>query len=268
MLLAYDDNGPGPVVVLLHGFPFDRTLWSAQSAEIGSVYRVIAPDLRGHGETAAPDGVYTIDAMADDVMELLDALQLTEPVVLGGHSMGGYIALSAALRYPERFRGLILVDTRAGADAPEAARHRVTLAEQVERTGSTAEVVEGMLPKLFSAMTRERRPQAIDRMHDVMVRTNPRAVAGALRGMAERPDRTGALVRLNLPTLVIVGSDDAITPPTEARAMAEAIPGARLEVIPDAGHVAPVEDPEAVNRVILDFLGRLCAPAATASAKA
>jgi pimeloyl-ACP methyl ester carboxylesterase len=257
MLLAFDDNGPGPVVVLLHGFPFDRSLWSAQVAEVGTTYRLITPDLRGHGESAAPDGTYSIDSMADDVVETLDALQLVEPVVLGGHSMGGYVALSLALRYPSRVRALVLIDTRAGADSYDGALSRKALARQVEETGDTSAVVAGMLPKLFSPMTRERRPDLIPALHDRMLKTHPRAIVGALRGMAERPDRTEDLGKLNVPTLVIVGEDDAITPPSEARALAEALPNATLEVIPNAGHVAPVEGAEGTNRAIMTFLNGL-----------
>ena len=116
MLLTYDDDGPGPVVVLLHGFPLDRTIWHAQRTSIGSMYRVIAPDLRGFGHTAAPESGYTMDAMAGDVVELLDALQITEPIVLGGLSMGGYVALELYRRAPELVRGLALCDTRATPD--------------------------------------------------------------------------------------------------------------------------------------------------------
>lgn len=257
MLLAYDDDGPGPVVVLLHGFPLSRAMWKGQESEVGSVYRVIAPDLRGHGETAAPDGVYTIDGMADDVMETLDALQIREPVVLGGLSLGGYVALSAALRYPDRFRALILMDTRAGADAPEAARGRLASADQVDATGKNDDVVEGMLARLFSPFTRQNRAHLIDFAHKLMVKTSARAVAGALRGMAARPDRTHDLARITMPTLVLVGADDVITPPEEARVLAEALPRARLEVIPDAGHLAPLENPAACNRAILEFLSGL-----------
>src|SRR5438270_1647220 len=170
MLLAYDDQGPGPVVVLLHGFPLDRTMWSDQLTGIGDIYRVIAPDLRGHGESAAPEGVYTMDAMADDVIELLDALQIKEPVVLGGLSMGGYVALALMARYPQRFRGLMLIDTRAAADTPEAARNREELARTVETTRSTRHVVDAMLPKLFSEETRLRRAELIPPVRAAMER--------------------------------------------------------------------------------------------------
>ncbi len=141
MLLAYDDVGPGPVVVLLHGFPLDRSIWSHQRSSLGSIYRLILPDLRGHGTSAAPDGVYTVDEMADDVLELLDALQITEPVVIGGLSMGGYLALSIADRHPERLKALMLLNTRSSADTPEGVRVRTELAQQVEASGDTKEVV-------------------------------------------------------------------------------------------------------------------------------
>jgi pimeloyl-ACP methyl ester carboxylesterase len=191
------------------------------------------------------------------VIDLLDALNLREPVVLGGLSMGGYVALSAVVRYPDRFRALMLFDTRASADSPEAARNREALASQVEESGSTVAVVDGMLPKLFSPITRERRAQVIEAIHEEMVRITPRAVAGALRGMAARPDRSAELPRLTLPTLIMVGEDDVITPPAESRAMAQAIPNAQLKIIADAGHLAPVEEPVECNRAILAFLDAL-----------
>ena len=195
MLLAYDDCGPGPVVVLLHGFPLSRAMWKGQETEVGSFYRVIAPDLRGHGETAAPEGVYTMDAMADDLIETLDALQVREPAVLGGLSMGGYVALSAALRYPDRFRGLMLMDTRASADSHESAMNREGMANEVDSSGTTDAVVAGMLAKVFSPITRETRAHLIDFAHGLMIKTPARAVAGSLRGMARRPDRTKDLAR-------------------------------------------------------------------------
>jgi pimeloyl-ACP methyl ester carboxylesterase len=257
MLLAYDDDGPGPVVVLLHGFPLSRKIWTAQEASVGSVYRVIAPDLRGHGESAAPAGVYTMDEMAADVLELLDALQISEPVVVGGLSMGGYVALSMWARAPERIRALMLLDTRAAADTPEAARNREELAKTVETTNSTNHVVDAMLPKLFSDETRRRRAHLIPPVRESMERLSPRAVAGALRGMAQRPDRTAELASISVPTLVLVGDHDVIAPPDEARKMAAAIPNVELAIIPEAGHLAPLENPDVANEVILGFLGKL-----------
>jgi pimeloyl-ACP methyl ester carboxylesterase len=257
MLLAFDDYGPGPVVVLLHGFPLNRKMWSAEESSVGSTYRVIAPDLRGHGQTAAPDGVYTMDEMAGDVIETLNALQITEPIVLGGLSMGGYIALALIARYPERVRALMLMDTRAGADSPEAARNREDLARRVESTRSTDHVVEAMLPKLFSGKTRRTHPDRIERVVAMMRKTPGRGIVGALRGMAARPDRTAELAQIRVPTLVLVGVDDVATPPDESRKMAAAIPNAELAIIPDAGHLTPIENPSATDRAILGFLAGL-----------
>jgi pimeloyl-ACP methyl ester carboxylesterase len=257
MLMAYDDYGPGPVVVLLHGFPLDRKIWSAQETSIGSMYRVIAPDLRGHGESAAPEGVSSMDVMAADVIELLDALQIREPVVLGGLSMGGYVALALMVRYPGRFRALMLFDTRAAADTPEAAKNREELARSIETSGNTRHVVDAMLPKLFSEETRTRRPDLIPPVRAAMERNSARGISAALRGMAQRPDRSAALASISVPTLVLVGENDVITPPEESRKLAAALPNATLVVIPGAGHLAPLENVEATNEAILTFLSKL-----------
>jgi pimeloyl-ACP methyl ester carboxylesterase len=257
MKLAYADEGPGPVVVLLHGFPLSRGMWNEQLTGIGSTYRIIAPDLRGHGESPAPEGVYTMDEMADDVVELLDTLHIAEPVVLGGLSMGGYVALSLVARYPRRVRALMLMDTRAGADTPEAAQGRETTAQAVLEAKSAASVATGMVPKLFSKHTIEERPERVAPLRAVMEATTPRGIAGALRGMAKRPDRRADLAAIAVPTLVIVGEEDVITPPAEAKAMSDAIPHARLVIIPRAGHMAPYENPSVVNPVILQFLSSL-----------
>lgn len=257
MLLNYDDYGPGPVVVLLHGFPLSRKMWSEQESSLGSMYRMIVPDLRGHGKSAAPDGVYPIEAMADDVVELLDALQIKEPVVLGGLSMGGYVALALMARHPERFRALMLIDTRASADTPEAAQGRETLAKAVEEAGNAGPAVESMLPKFFSVVTRQRHPDRVAAIRKIMEKTTVRTIAGSLRGMAARPDRTAELPQIKVPTLVLVGADDIVTPPSVARAMADAIPGAKYVEIPDAGHLAPLENPEATDAAILKFLDSL-----------
>ena len=257
MLLNYSDDGPGPVVVFLHGFPLDLTMWDAQRETIGSMYRVIAPDLRGHGRSAAPDGIYPIDDMADDVVEMLDALKIAEPVVLGGLSMGGYVALSIAARYPKRLRGLMLMNTKATADPPETARVREELAREVEETGSVRSVVAAMLPRLFGPFAQANRPELIARIREVMERTSPRGVAGTLRGLAARADRTPDLARMSLPTLILAGSDDALIPLEESRAMASAMPNTEVVIVPETGHLAPLENPAAANAAILRFLGTL-----------
>lgn len=254
MLLAYTDQGTGPVVVLVHGFPLSRAMWDAQVHALAATYRVVAPDLRGHGESPAPDGIYTMDQMADDVAELLDGLGLGEPVVVVGLSMGGYIALAFALKYPSRLRGLILAGTRAAADAPEAARLREETARTVSKEGRTATLVETMIPRLFARTTLLNRPGLVSSMREVMERTPASGVIGALLGMASRPDRRERLGEITAPTLVVVGQEDVVSPPEEARTIAEALPNGRLEVIPRAGHLAPYEDPEAFNAVVLAFL--------------
>ncbi len=239
----YADDGPGPVVVLIHGFPMDLSVWESQRETIGSVYRVITPDLRGFGRTAAPSGIYAIDDMADDVIDLLDALEVTEPVALGGLSMGGYLALSIAIRHPKRLRGLMLINTRAGADKPETARVREDLAAQVERSGDVEPVVASMLPGLFAPTTRERRPEVISQLHEAMSRTPALGVIGALRGMATRPDRRSELGRIAIPTMVMAGAHDALIPTSESELMAREIPNSELVIVPDARPPRPVGKP-------------------------
>jgi 3-oxoadipate enol-lactonase len=254
MRLAYSDTRTRRVVVLLHGFPLSREMWVEQLDALGAIYRVIAPDLRGHGTSPAPEGAYTMDEMADDVVELLDHLGVTGPVALGGLSMGGYVALSMVLRHPERVGALMLMDTRAAADTTEAARGREETARQVLRDGNGRAIIETMVPRLFGKTTREKHPHRVEAMLAVMEQTPAQGIAGALLGMAVRPDRRGELASIKVPTLVIVGEDDIISPPDEARALAAAIPRAQLEVIPAAGHMAPYENPAAANRAILRFL--------------
>lgn len=254
MRLAYDSAGDGPPVVLLHGFPLDRTIWADQARGLADRYRVVTPDLRGHGGSAAPTGPYPMRDLAADVLETLDAAGVTGPAVVGGLSMGGYVALALAAIAPDRLAGLVLVNSRAGADPDSTRRVREDLAREVERSGSAAAVVEAMAPKLFGAATAEGQPELVREWTDRMGRTPVAGLAGSLRGMADRPDRTADLFRIVVPALVLAGEDDRLIPLEEARRMADALPRGRLEVIPGAGHLAPIENPEATTGALRRFL--------------
>jgi 3-oxoadipate enol-lactonase len=254
MRLAYTDEGPGPAVVLLHGFGLSRAMWDKQVSEFGSIYRMIVPDLRGHGKSPAPEGILTIDEMADDVIELIDHLGIEGPVVLGGLSMGGYVALSIVARFPERVRGLMLMDTRAAGDTAEAAANRETMAKAAVETDDLTPIIDPFIPRLFGKNTLEQHPDRVAAMRAVMEENAPESMASVLRGMAIRPDRRGDLARIKVPTLALVGEEDILTPPDEVKGMAEMIPGARFEVVSKAGHLAPYENPLVSNAVILRFL--------------
>jgi 3-oxoadipate enol-lactonase len=256
--LAFWEAAPastsGPAVILLHGFPLASGMWRSQLEELSREFRVVTPDLRGHGRSPAPVGSYSMEELAADVIELADRLGITEPMVVGGLSMGGYVALALALAYPRRLRGLMLVDTRAAADTPEAASGRIESARRVLAAGSAAEVIQALVPRLFAASTRQRHPERIEPIVEMMRQTPVHGVAGALLGMAGRPDRRAELGRIDVPTLVLVGEEDEISPPEEARAMAAALPRGRLELVPEAGHLAPYENPAAVSDAMLRFL--------------
>jgi len=250
--LVYEIRGQGVPVLWIHGFPLGRWLWDPQVQGLADVARSIAVDLRGFGGSSVPEGPYTMDAYAADLRGLLDALGI-ERVVLAGLSMGGYVSFAFYAAYPERVRGLILADTRHQADTPEARANRYALIERIRAEGASA-AVEAFLPRLFGATTQRERPEWVEAFRRKMM-TNPAAgLIGALQAMAERPDRTELLPHIRVPTLVIVGEEDAVTPPDVARQMAEGIPGARLVVLPHAGHLANVEAPEAFNEAVRSFL--------------
>jgi len=254
--LHYVQVGQGIPLVLIHGFPLDHTLWQGQIDGLADAASIIAPDLRGFGQSDAPEGTYTMETHADDLRALLDALQI-ERAVLCGLSMGGYIALAFWRKYPSRARALVLVDTRAGADAPAARQNRLDMAEKVRRHGS-AFAAEAMLPRLMAESTRRSRPDLIESVRAMILRQSPTGIIGAQLGMAERPDSTPMLGTITVPTLVVFGAEDTVTPPeTEGRALADAIPNASLVVIPNAGHLSNLEQPETFNAAVREFLRRI-----------
>ena len=259
MKLGYDDRGEGLPILLLHGFPLGRWMWSAQLEALSDQgCRLIAPDLRGYGESTVTDGelpeALTMEIFARDAVELLDDLGIREPVVVAGLSMGGYIAQAIAADDPNRVRALILMDTKAKGDSPEAAANREVMAKKVLEANSPEPLVTDMIPKLFSENAPASEPELITQVRGLMMKTPAKVVAATLRGLAIRPDRTHDLPNFSWPTLVIVGADDVITPLSEAREMVGMLPNGTLSVASNAGHLAPMEARNAVDRAILEFL--------------
>ncbi len=254
--LACVDEGAGLPVVLVHGFPLDHTMWDAQVSGLRNRYRVIVPDLRGFGASDASQGTVTMEQFADDLVGLLDALEIDQPVVLVGLSMGGYVALQFFQHHRRWLRGLVLCDTRAETDTAEAAAARHQTADRVLSDGPAA-LVAGMPAKLLAPTTLEKHREIIRSIGRAIEAADPQGIAAASRGMAQRSDTTGLLAQIDCPTLVVVGVDDAITPPGEMAAMAAAIPGSRLVEIPEAGHMTPLENPAAVNAALEEFLAAL-----------
>jgi len=250
--LAVEVRGEGPAVLFVHGYPFDRSIWRDQIDSLDG-YRRIAPDLRGMGQSDAPDLGYGMGIYADDLAALLDALGVNE-VVLCGLSMGGYVIFEFLRRWRHRVRALILMDTRAEADSTEGRRARDTAAATARESGSEA-VAQAMLPKVLASRSEELAPELVERVLRMMAATPVAGMVGALAAMRDRHDSTGLLPTLvGLPTLVVVGEEDVLTPPEAARRMATLIPGARLVVIPGAGHVPPLERPSETTAEIREFL--------------
>jgi pimeloyl-ACP methyl ester carboxylesterase len=251
--LEYDAQGQGPAVLFLHAFPLGLFMWDAQAAALRGTHRVVRFDARGFGGSPPGDSLLTMEKIADDGAGLLDHLGIGQAVV-AGCSMGGYAAFAFARRHPERLKGLVLQDTRAGADSEEARRSRATLAEKVRKEGAVA-AADAFLPKLLGATTHEERPQLVKQLRDRILATSPVGIANALHGLAARADSTETLREIRVPTLVLCGVEDTITPPAESEAMHAAIGGSRLAIVPRAGHLANLESPDDVSRLLVGFLG-------------
>ncbi|MGH7509046.1 MAG: alpha/beta fold hydrolase [Gemmatimonadales bacterium] len=253
--LAVEVRGDGPAVLFVHGYPLDRSIWREQVESLEG-FRRIAPDLRGMGQSDAPDLGYGMALYAADLAALLDALGV-EDVVLCGLSMGGYVAFEFLRQWRSRVHGLVLMDTRAEADSPELRRARDAAAATARERGA-GEVADTMLPKMLAPSTLNGRPEIVARVRAIMAGTPVAGLVGALSAMRDRAGSEALLPTLaGLPTLVVVGGADILTPPDQARAMAEAIPGARLAIIPGAGHLPPVEQPAATTESLLEFLRSL-----------
>jgi len=254
--LAYGDRGREHerVLLLVHGFPLDRRLWAAQAGALATMTRVIMPDLRGHGKSEIVPGPFTMDQHADDLAALLDHLKIRRAVV-AGLSMGGYVAFAFWRRHPERVRGLILADTRAEPDSAAARAGREAAMDRVQQIGAAAYGDE-MLPRLLAPVS-QTDVKIVGAARKMMAEQPVEGIVGALGGLRDRVDSRATLPTITVPTLVIAGDADVITPPADARALAAAIPGARLAVILRAGHLSPLENPRAFNAAVRPFLSGL-----------
>jgi 3-oxoadipate enol-lactonase len=250
--IGYDDIGRGSVVVLLHAFPLNRTMWAPQINALARERRCLAIDMRGFGDSTA-GGPYTMDRYADDVAEVLDGAGVTSAVVVVGLSMGGYIAFALWRRHAARVKALVLADTRPGADSSEARDRRRELIQLARSQGSMA-VAERQVVGLLGKSTRERRPETVAAALTIAQQASVDGIVGALEAMIARPDSTPTVSTISVPTLVIAGAEDVLTPPKEARAMHAAIPFSRLEILEDAGHLSNLEQPAAFNAALSDFL--------------
>ena len=254
LTVAYDEVGTGLPFVLLHGFPHNRSLWAPQTSALLEHGRCIAPDLRGFGESGR-EGPYSMEQYAQDVVELLESLGVDRAVV-GGLSMGGYVAFAIWRAKPELVRALVLADTRPGADSPDTRRKRMELIALARESGAGA-VANAQIGGMVGASTRAQNPALVEGLHQMLAGAPVEGIIGALQAMMDRPDSTDLLATINVPTLIIVGEEDALTPVKESRAMHAAIPGSRLEVIPGAGHCSNLEKPAAFNHVLGEFLSAL-----------
>ncbi len=248
--LDYQVDGPEgrPWVVLVHGFPFNRATWKGQVEALAKEFRILTYDLRGLGASQLGPAPQPLEAYVDDLLALMDALGIAR-AALGGLSMGGYIALRAAQRAPERFWALLLCDTKSEPDSDEGKLGRAAGIKALHGNGVEA-FAQGMLPKL---LLRPGAPEA-QALLALMLKNSVEGTANALAAMQGRTDTTPGLKALKLPVLVLVGSGDAITPSKGAEHMAALIPGAKLKILENAGHVSNLEAPEAFNAEVLTFL--------------
>ncbi|GAB3875118.1 alpha/beta fold hydrolase [Kibdelosporangium lantanae] len=251
MHIAYDDKGAGQAVVLVHGHPFDRTMWRPQLDHFSRTRRVITPDLRGYGESPVVPRRTPLDTFATDLYALLDHLEIGE-VVLGGLSMGGQVAMEFHRLYRHRVKALILADTFPQAETPEGRQARYAMADRLEREG-----MAGYADEVLWKMVSPRNPEAAEHVSRMMRAAPPLGAAAALRGRADRPDYVDMLTTVSVPALVVVGTEDEYTPVSVARRMHDLIPGSALAIIEGAAHLPNLERQTGFNQAVQQFLDRV-----------
>ena len=254
--LHFEAEGSGLPLLLIHGFPLGSRMWAGQLESLSNRAHVLAPDLPGFGDSPISGLSYTVERYAEDCAAVLDALDVLEPVALGGLSMGGYIALAFARLFPERVGALLLLSTRAGADSAEGKANRDKAIAGVKEHGASA-ATEAIFPKLLASATYTHNPGIATQAAELMLAASPEGIIAALGAMRDRPDSTASLSKIEVPTLIVHGKQDQLIPPSEAEVMSAAIKGSQLHLIDNAGHLPNLEQPEGFNRIISGFLQSL-----------
>ena len=255
VILGHDDTGRGTPVLFLHGFPHDRGFWSPAVRVLKDRVRCVVPDLPGFGSSPLPDEQPTLDSMAQELVALLDHSQIEKAVVCG-LSMGGYVALALWRLHPERVRALILCDTRSTADGPEARAKRDALIVQAQAEGPRV-VADLQLPVTVGKTTRERSPNTAQGVRNLIERQSVAGIVAGIRLLRDRPDQTDVLGTITVPSLVLCGAEDLLTPPDEMEQMAAKIPGALYTRVPITGHLMPFEQPGVFVAGVSAFLAQL-----------
>jgi 3-oxoadipate enol-lactonase len=249
--IGYEDQGTGPPIVFLHAFPLNRRMWSHQEAVLRRQFRTVSIDLRGLGESDAPFWRYSMEQYVRDVKGVLAFLEI-ENALFVGLSLGGYLEFALYRMHPELMRGLVLADTRAEADKAEQIQWRFNLAQRTATQGASAVTAE-MLPKLLAPARYDRDPELAAKVKAMLEAAPVPGIIGALMAMAERADSSDLLPAISIPTLVIVGADDVLTTTADAERMANGVRGAELVVIPEAGHLSNLEQPEQFTAAVARF---------------
>ncbi|MEO6189089.1 MAG: alpha/beta hydrolase [Saprospiraceae bacterium] len=255
-IISYNDTGEGSMpIIFLHGYPFDKTMWHAQLDYLKSSHRVIACDIRGFGTSTDEESLLSIDLFAEDLRCFMDKLNIKK-AVLCGLSMGGYITLNAVKRFPERFEALILCDTQCIADSNEVKEKRYKTIEQIKLDG-VATFNEAFIKSVFHTDSLTNRKELVETLRSVVCANTPTIMMAGLTALAERTESCSSLESIRIPTLIICGSEDVLTPVAQSEFMHKHIKGSILKIIENAGHVSNLEHPDEFNMYLLAFLNKL-----------
>lgn len=254
--ISFDDFGKGEMpIIFIHGFPFDKSSWQPQMTFLKKTHRVIAYDIRGFGASITNDEQESIDLFSNDLVKFMDALSIKKAIVCG-LSMGGYILLNAVHRFSDRFEAIILSDTQCIADSEAAKEKRAKSIKQIEAEG-LKDFADGFIKNVFCQNSLDNKKELVETIKNVILKTSQRTVVGTLRALAQRSEMCASLNQISVPTLIICGKEDGVTPPIQAEFMYGKILNSRLQIIENAGHLSNLEQPDEFNKILIDFISSI-----------